>query len=78
MPFLSREQLEGTGSLIFPGVVLAEGISVGALSMVTKSAEAWSVYFGIPAKRIKERKRDLLKLEEAYLASEANNQSTSK
>ncbi len=67
---IGRHCIVGTSSLIFPGVTLAEGTSVGALSMVTKSTEEWSVYFGSPAKRLKARKRDLLELEREYLASE--------
>jgi len=70
---IGRHSIVGTSSLIFPGVVLAEGTSVGGMSMVTKSTEEWSVYFGNPAKRIKARRRDLLKLEEEYLASETGN-----
>lgn len=69
---IGRHSIVGTGSVILPGVVLAEGTSVGALSMVTKSTEAWSMYFGAPAKRIRARKQDLLKLEAAYLAAEAD------
>jgi acetyltransferase-like isoleucine patch superfamily enzyme len=65
--YIGRHCIVGTSSLIFPGVRLAEGTSVGAMSMVTKSTEEWSVYFGIPAKRLKERQRDLLKLEREYL-----------
>jgi len=68
---IGRHSIVGTNSLIFPGVVLAEGTSVGALSMVKKSTEEWSVYCGNPAKRIKARKRDLLKLEKEYLSTEA-------
>ncbi len=67
---VGKHTIIGTGTLIFPGVILAEGTSVGALSMVTKSTEKWSIYTGIPAKRIKERKQDLLKLEKEYLNSE--------
>lgn len=67
---IGRHAIVGTNSLVFPGVVLAEGTSIGALSMVTKSTEEWSVYFGCPAKRLKARKRDLLKLEEEYLTEE--------
>jgi len=73
---IGRHSIVGTNSLIFPGVVLAEGTSVGGLSMVTKSTEEWSVYFGNPAKRIKARRQDLLKLEEEYLTSEARNEIT--
>lgn len=67
---IGRHSIVGTNSLIFPGVSLAEGTSVGALSMVTKSTEEWTVYLGSPAKRMKARKRDLLRLEEEYLAEE--------
>lgn len=67
---IGRHCIVGTGSLILPGVTLGEGCSVGALSMVTKSTQAWSMYFGIPAKRLKARKKDLLLLEQQYLASE--------
>jgi hypothetical protein len=34
------------------------------------------VYFGSPAKRIKTRKRDLLKLEQEYLADEKRQEIT--
>lgn len=68
--YIGRHSIVGTNSLIFPGVTLAEGTSVGALSMVTKSTQEWSVYFGIPARRIKARRRDLLDLEHQYLTSE--------
>lgn len=67
---LGRHCIVGTNSLIFPGVILAEGCSIGAMSMVTKSTEEWGVYSGIPARRLKDRKRDLLVLEQAYLDSE--------
>lgn len=67
---IGRHCIVGTNSLIFPGVALGEGCSVGAMSMVTKSTEAWSVYSGIPARKLKDRKRDLLAIEQAYLDSE--------
>jgi len=64
---IKRHSIVGAGSLIFPGVTLEEGTAVGALSVVTKTTEAWSIYHGNPAKKIKNRKRDLLLLEQAYL-----------
>ncbi|HPC58684.1 MAG TPA: acyltransferase [Kiritimatiellia bacterium] len=69
---IGRHAIVGTNSLVFPGVVLAEGTSVGAHSMITKSTEEWSVYFGNPAKRLKSRKKGLLVLEAEYLAAERN------
>jgi acetyltransferase-like isoleucine patch superfamily enzyme len=68
---IGRHSIVGASSVILPGVVLAEGTSIGAMTMVTKSTEPWSIYFGIPAKKIKNRQRDLLKLEKEYLAEEA-------
>ena len=67
---IGRHCIVGTNSLIFPGVILGEGSSVGAMSMVTKSTEEWSVYFGIPAKKLKNRRRDCLSLEQDYLKDE--------
>lgn len=64
---VGRHCIVGAGSMIFPGVSMAEGCSLGAMSMLTKSTEPWSIYFGIPAKKIKNRKRDLLALEQEYL-----------
>lgn len=60
----------GTNCVIMPGVTLADGTSVYAMSLVTKSTQPWSVYFGIPAKRLKNRSREMLKHEARYLASE--------
>lgn len=65
--FLGEHVIIGAGSLVFPGVSVAEGCSVGALSLVNKSTESWGIYVGNPAKRVKERAKDLLKLEQRYL-----------
>lgn len=63
---IKRHSIVGVKSVIFPGVILEEGTSVGAMSLVTKSTKEWSVYFGIPAKLLMPRKRELLELEKAY------------
>lgn len=67
---LERHVIIGTCSVVVPGVTIAEGSSVGAMSLVTKSTEAWSIYLGNPARRLKARKRDLLEKERLYLESE--------
>jgi acetyltransferase-like isoleucine patch superfamily enzyme len=66
---IGRHCIVGTSSIILPGVQLADGTSVGALSMVTKSTSPWSIYFGVPARRIRDRKKDLLELEQRYLST---------
>lgn len=53
----------GSGTVILPGVILEKGVAIGALSLVTKKCTEFGIYIGIPAKKIKERKKDLLALE---------------
>lgn len=65
---LGKHVIIGSGSVILPGVTLYEGAAVGSLSMITKDCEAFSVYIGAPAKKIKKRKQDLLALEAALLS----------
>lgn len=67
--FLGKHVIVGSGAVILPGITLEEGVAVGALSLVTKNCDAFSIYVGNPAKRIKERKRDLLGLEKQFFAS---------
>lgn len=67
---VGRHCIVGAGSVITPGVTLAEGTAVGALALILKSTEAWSIYAGVPARRVKDRRRDLLFLEEDYLRSD--------
>jgi acetyltransferase-like isoleucine patch superfamily enzyme len=64
---LKKHVLVGTGSVILPGVILKEGSVVGALSLVKNSTSGWSINAGVPAKKIKDRKKDLLKLEKQFL-----------
>lgn len=71
---IGRHSIVGTNSLVFPGVQLGEGTAVGAQAMVTKSTEAWSVYIGSPAKRVKARHKNLLDMEIEYLNNEKENE----
>jgi len=65
--FLGKHVILGAGSLVFPGVMLGEGSSFGAGSVINRSAEAWGIYAGAPARKIKDRSKDLLALESDYL-----------
>ncbi|MEM1159175.1 MAG: acyltransferase [Verrucomicrobiota bacterium] len=69
---IDKHVIVGTNSVILPGANLNEGVSVGALSLVTKATQPWTVYFGSPAKKIRSRSRDLLKLEEQYLKKQSS------
>jgi acetyltransferase-like isoleucine patch superfamily enzyme len=67
---IGRHVIIGAGSLILPGLVLGEGACIGALSLVNRDCDPFVVYGGAPARRIGERRRDLLKHEEIFLAKE--------
>lgn len=70
--YIGRHSIVGAGSYVFPGVKMGEGTSVGAMSMVSHSTKEWTVYFGIPAKPLKPRKKKLLELEKKYLEEKNN------
>lgn len=65
---LGRHVIVGCGSVILPGVTLGDGVAVGALSLVKEDAADFGIYAGNPARRVRERKRDLLALEQRYMA----------
>lgn len=67
---IGRHVIIGAGSMVFPGVDLAEGCSIGAMTLVNKSTQPWGIYAGNPARRIKDRKRNLLELEARFLKEE--------
>ena len=51
----------GSNCVIFPNITLSEGTAVGAMSLINFNTSPWSVYVGVPAKKIKNRKKGLLK-----------------
>jgi acetyltransferase-like isoleucine patch superfamily enzyme len=68
---LKRHTIVGAGSVILPGCTLGEGCAVGALALVNSDLAAWGVYAGIPARHIRDRRRELLKLEARWREREA-------
>lgn len=66
---LGKHVIVGSGSIILPGVTVEVGVAVGALSLVKKRCEAFGIYAGNPAKRIKERDKGFLEFERRLLDS---------
>ncbi|MDY4400915.1 transferase [Helicobacter bilis] len=65
---LQKHCIVGAGSVILPSSKgLSEGVSVGALSLVSRPTKPFGIYFGNPAKRILERSRNILTLEKEFL-----------
>ncbi|MET3132126.1 acetyltransferase-like isoleucine patch superfamily enzyme [Oxalobacteraceae bacterium GrIS 1.11] len=66
---ICRHAIVGSGAIVLPNVVIGEGAAVGALALVRADCEPFGVYVGAPARKVRQRKRDLLELEQAYLLS---------
>jgi dTDP-4-amino-4,6-dideoxy-D-glucose acyltransferase len=59
----------GAGSLVLPGAKFAEGSILGAMSRIGRPLKPWTTYAGIPARRMRERRREALADEQEYLVS---------
>lgn len=63
---LEKHSIIGAGCVVLPNIVLGEGTAIGAMSLVNKPTSAWGIYVGVPIRKLKDRKRDLLTLEKEY------------
>lgn len=50
----------GANSIIFPCITIEEGCIIGAMSLVKESTQPWSIFVGIPAKKIKIRTKCII------------------
>ena len=50
----------GANSIVMPNVIFDEGAVCGAFSFIKNSLKKWSIYCGIPAKKIKNRSKKIL------------------
>ena len=46
---------------------MSQGTSFGAFSLIKSKIEPWSVYAGIPCKKIKDRSKNLINLENEFI-----------
>jgi acetyltransferase-like isoleucine patch superfamily enzyme len=64
---LQRHAGIATGAVLMPGVVVEEGGVVGPLSFVRRRIPAWTVWAGVPARRISARRRDIVELSHSLI-----------
>ena len=65
---LGEHAIVGCGSIILPGVTLARGVSVGALSLIKKNVAEFSIVGGNPLRVLGQRSGErLARLEAEYL-----------
>ncbi|HEX4382551.1 MAG TPA: acyltransferase [Myxococcales bacterium] len=67
---IHKHALIGSNAVVLPGVTIGEGAVVGALSLVSKDLEPWTINVGSPAKAIRERPREKMLALEAKLRAE--------
>ena len=66
---IGRHAIVGAGAIVMPGVQIGEGAAVGAMSLVTKDLDPWTIYWGIPCKAGKPRSKNILNLERKLMES---------
>ena len=64
---IEKHVIIGSGCVVLPGVVLKEGSSFGAMTLINNDSEPWSINVGIPFKKIKARSKELLVLEDIFV-----------
>ena len=69
--YLGKHVIIGSGSVVLPGLRLEDGVATGALSFINQDCQAFGIYAGNPARRIKERQRTLLDVEQEFLAKKS-------
>ena len=48
----------GANTVILPNVTIGEGVSTGAMTLIRKDLEEWSIYSGNPARKIGPRDKE--------------------
>jgi acetyltransferase-like isoleucine patch superfamily enzyme len=64
---IGKHAIVGCGVVILPGVTVAEGGAVGALSLMNISSQPFEIFAGVPARLIKIRSRELLETEKLFV-----------
>ncbi|MDR0564591.1 MAG: acyltransferase [Azoarcus sp.] len=57
----------GSGVTVLPGVNIAEGAAIGAMSLVLRDAPPWTINAGIPCRVIKARSKKAIELGQTVL-----------
>lgn len=63
---IKKHVIIGSGCVILPGVIIEEGSAFGAMSLINRNTEPWSINAGVPFKKIKDREKTLLQLEKKF------------
>lgn len=63
---LRKYAIVGCMSVVLPGVTIGEGSAVGTMTLCNHDLAPWGMYVGIPARRIRERNKQILALAKQF------------
>lgn len=64
---INEHVIIGANSVVLPNTVIGEGVSVGALSLISTNLAPWTMYYGNPLKKLANRSKNLLQKKEEFL-----------
>ena len=65
---IGKHVIIGSSSILLPNIKVADGVCIGAMSLVKNDCEEFTIYAGIPAKAVKKRSKKMLELEKQFLS----------
>ena len=63
---IGKHAIIGANSLVLPGGSLDDYSALGSMSMLTKKINKFEIFFGVPARKLKNRSKDILKTHKQY------------
>jgi len=69
---IGKHVIIGSACTIIGPCNIGEGCSIGSMTLIQKDLEPWGIYIGIPARRLKDRKKGILDLEEKFLREQVS------
>lgn len=64
--YIGKHVIIGANSIILPNVLIIDGISIGAFSLVKSNLDKIGIYAGVPCKFIKEKSLNIFELEKKF------------
>lgn len=63
---IEKDVIIGSTSVVLPNIILREGGAFGSFSFINRSTEPWKIYAGVPVRVVKERSKNMLKLQNNF------------
>ena len=63
---IGKHAIIGTNSLVLPGGSLDDYSALGSMSLLNKKINKFEIFFGVPARKLKKRSKDILKTFKQY------------